>query len=199
MISEATGQQVSANPLGEALGIDAAGIDLLGDVFAEASASMGLDGRAIFERLRAGQTMGQALALPNGLRDLLYARAHQWFTIGRHDKAEGLFRTLCILDGSVADYWMGLGICLRLKSQWQQAHDAFQSASALRPDWAIPYFHALEAFIRQGDWASAGQAMQAYDARSQKGVPDTVRKEMVRFRTAIEFRQKSSDAGGGPA
>lgn len=196
--SAKAGKRVLDNPLGEALELDDAALDLLGDMFAETAAGIGLNGRAIFARLRAGESMGQALALPAGLKDLLYARAHQWFSIGRHEKAEGLFRTLSLLDGSVADHWLGLGICLRLKRQWEQAHSAFRSAAALRPDWAIPHFHAMESFIRQGDWQSARQSAQAFSERSQSNVPPALQKEAARFQAAIDMRL-NHPAAGGPA
>jgi hypothetical protein len=98
------------------LGVDDDELDLLEDFFVEAATAKGASGRKIFAKLRKGVALGQAFEFPAAAVEILYSRAHRWSALGRHDKAEPAFRALCIINGRSADFWTGLGICLRARS-----------------------------------------------------------------------------------
>ena len=65
------------------------------------------------EGLAAGKTIGQAIGLPPRATDLIYAQAYAQFNAGHPRRAQPLFAALCVLDGKIADHWLGLGVCLR--------------------------------------------------------------------------------------
>lgn len=163
--------------------------ETLSTLFEEALAGTGLEAGKILNSVGAGKGLAEALALPAGTSDLLYARAHQWFNIGRFDKAESLFLALCILYGEIADHWVGYGICQKINGKPQVAELAFETASHLRPDWAIPHFHRLDLTIRQGDFARAAQVLAAFDERANETVPQPILDEVTRFRTALLLRE----------
>lgn len=186
----ATAPRKPVNALGRALGLSQSETVAMGDLFVEVLGRFGLQGRPIFERMSQGQPLAQALEVPQGTADVLYARAHQWFSVGRRDKAESLFRALCVISGDVADHWLGYGICLKMRGLLPEAEQAFTTGAALRPDWAIPYFHLAEIFIRSGEWQRAQQAMAAFDNRLDEATPEPVIAEAERFRIAIALRSE---------
>ena len=183
----------AVSPLGQALGLNEQELETLGTVFNETTQSMGIDGAPIFAKLRQGESLGSALGLPPGLRELLYARAHRWFSFGRVDRAEPLFRALCILAEGSADHWVGYGVCLRLRDNLDQAEFAFATAARLRTDWAIPHFHALELALHRQRWADAQAHLALYNAWVSDDTPEAIRAEVGRFRAALALKQ----AGNG--
>jgi hypothetical protein len=191
-IAEAPPVEAAASPLGRMLGLDDRQVAALGVVFTEAARAMGLDGAPIFERLNQGQSLGRALAMPDGVGDLLYFRAHRWFSVGRADKAEPLFRTLCILDGSCADHWVGYGVCLRLRQSLDDADTAFEVAAKLRSDWAVPHFHALELAVHREQWDAATQRLARYDERATADIAEAIQAEVERLRSAVALKQDSA-------
>lgn len=180
------------DPLGQMLGLEAGEVDALEAVFTESARAMGIDGAKIFGRLREGQSLGQALAMPSGVGDLLYHRAYRWFSFGRIDKAEPLFRALCVLEGGKADYWIGYGVCLRLRENLDQAETAFETAARLRPEWAVPPFHALELAVHRESWQAASEQLARYDQRVTPDIPPAIPAEAERLRAAVALRK----AGG---
>lgn len=176
----------AASPIANSLGLNSGDIDLMDSLFCELMAALGIDGSPIFQRLRLGQSIGQALAIPETVIERIYARAHRWFAHGKVDKATALFRALCLLRDEDADFWLGYGVCLRVERQLHKAEKAFESAASLKPDWALPYFHMLELALHQKQWAQARAALLAYDARSDQQIPPEITSEIARLRVALE-------------
>ncbi|QJP15548.1 hypothetical protein G3545_18940 [Starkeya sp. ORNL1] len=182
---------LSESHLARTLGLDAGETAVLGKLFGAATAALGIEGGPIFERLSKGETLGGALALPAGTDEVLYARAHRWFAAGRPERAEPLFQALCLLDGTSADYWIGYGVCLKLRGAFTEAAMAFEIAGRLRPDWAMPDFHTLEIALRTGDFTAAAEHLKNFDAHAGAGdIPDAVRAEVSRWRVALEMRAR---------
>lgn len=160
----------------------------------------GVEAKGFFERLRAGESLGAALGIPPEILEVVYARAHRWFSVGKPDRAEPLFRALCIADGRVADYWVGLGVCLRMRKDWDSASLAFTVASSLRPDWAVPVFHACELALASGDIPAAGRQMKRLEAllsaeRAQVALPEAMLAETRRMARALRLRAGHAEAG----
>lgn len=183
----------SSGALGRAIGLDDAEVAQLGLLFGELAGSLGLDGTAVFGRLAAGQGIGQALAMPAHVCELIYARAHRWFAVGRIDRAEQLFRALCLLDDETADYQAGLGVCLRAGGHLAQAEGAFLSAARLRPAWAVPYLHLAELAIHQHQRERAASFLAACDSRAGDDVSPAIPEEAARLRAALDM---AAHAGG---
>lgn len=154
----------------------------------EALADQGINGGALFKRLGRGEGLAGALGLTPAILDALYARAHRWFAVGHPEKAEPLFRVLCVVDPALADYWTGHGICLRLLNQIEAARMAFQTAARLRPDWSVPAFHLCELSILRGDIGAASDHLARFKASADAQTPAQMRTEAARFERAIEFR-----------
>lgn len=131
----------------------------------------------------------EGLGLPRGSSEVLYARATQWFAVGRPDRAEPLFRMLCLLEGSVADHWVGHGVCLHLAEQTAAAGLAFRTAQTLRPEWAVPYFHLAAVAVRDRRWAEARTWLGRFRGAVDASVPETMQREAAR----LEVMARSGD------
>jgi tetratricopeptide (TPR) repeat protein len=171
-------------------GTDAA---LLEEICQDLLKQAGIDGARFFEGLREGQTFGAALGMTPEISELIYARAHRWFSIGRSDRAEPLFRALCIAEAGEADYWVGLGVCLRLRKEWDGAELAFAVASRLRPDWGVPVFHACELALVSGNLAAAQGRLDRFreligQQRLERPVPESMIAESNRLGRALRLR-----------
>lgn len=181
--------------LGRALGFAPEEVDLLGEIFVEVLGKSGIEAGPIFEKLKRGASLGEAIAVPAGVPRLLYARAHQWFAGGRPDRAESLFRTLCLIEGSKPDNWVGWGICLRIADRLDQAALAFATAASLAPQWPIPPVHQAELAIRRGDWNGARLALDRLDALGEDRLPGELKVEVARFRSALALRTERNARG----
>lgn len=165
------------------------------DAFSALAAPLGLEGRAIVDALSHGKTLSQALGLPPELNELLYSRAHGLFEAGRQDRAEPLFRALCALDGATADNWVGYGLCLRARGAEGEAELAFATATALRPDWAVPHFHAAQVALAQDRWMRAARHLAAFGERDGGQAPAGMRREAERQTRALALRFAAADGG----
>ncbi len=172
----------------EVADIDADLGDLLSYALAEIAAAKGVDTRRLSAGLANGTSLAQALDFPPSVTEILYARAHRWFSLGQYHRAELLFRALCLIDAGRADFWVGFGVCLRLRAALDEALRAFETAADLRPDWALPHFHALELLVRRGEWERAATALAAFEARIDDKVERATIVESARYKTAIEMR-----------
>jgi Flp pilus assembly protein TadD len=185
----------SSSPLGRAHGLSDAELEICGEFFARATQEAGMDGALVFERLKQGASLADAMSLPPRAIETLYARARQWIAVGRFDKAERLFRALVLLQSESADYWIGYGACLKQAGRRAEAAHAFSAASAIRPDWAIPHFHLLGLAIHAGDWAGARRELAAFDAAASSDIPAAIVAEAARIRAALATR---GDAPASP-
>jgi tetratricopeptide (TPR) repeat protein len=165
--------------------------ELLEQVCGEALGAAGLDAGRFFGRLRQGQSLGAALGLPPDVTEFIYARAHRWFVAGRPDRAEPLFRALCAADGGTADYWIGLGICLRLRGDYAGASLAFSMASSRRPDWAVPAFHAAELALQRRDRAAAEAEIRRFRQLSDAATPERMKEEISRMEQAVSAQKQA--------
>lgn len=194
------GPAPAATPLERMFGLDAEEEALLLRMLRDAVASEGLNADGFLGALAKGTPVAGALGLPPAVVEVLYARAHQWFTVGRPARAEPLFRALCFADGKVADFWIGHGVCLRLRDEFAGAEVAFSTAAGLSPSWAVPPFHLAELAMRRGDWTAAGRWLTAFSRAADADTPEAMRLEAGRLADALAIRQAAADAspaGGG--
>jgi hypothetical protein len=175
-------------PLAARLGLSDRQMALLGDLFAGAMRSCGIDGRAIFDRLAKGMPLAEALGVPPGVVRVLYARAYHLFNAGQHARAEAIFRSLCALDGRSSDHWLGFGICLRVREAFDEARLAFAVAAELRDRWAVPHFHLAELAMQLEAWPAARDELDLFGASIDHTTPAAMIVEAERLRSALDFR-----------
>jgi tetratricopeptide (TPR) repeat protein len=182
----------ASTPLARTLAIGDAELAALGTLF-EASVQTRIDGAtAAFSRIAGGQSIARALRVPEAAIEFLYGRAHKWFAAGRFDRAEAIFRTLCIIAPDTAEFRVGLGVCLRRREAWLESLDAFEIAARMRPAWAVPRFHKLELLTRRQAWDQAVAELQAFEARSGAEVPPGFVHAAARYRYALELHRPAN-------
>ncbi|MBB3950337.1 hypothetical protein [Aureimonas jatrophae] len=181
------GRALQSSSLGAVFALDAAESALLLELVGETLRAEGIEPSTILSALARGQGIGASLGLSANSLEVLYARAHGWFHIDRLDRAEALFRVLCIADGSVADYWIGHGVCLRARDDVAGALIAFQMAAVLRPDWAVCQFHLASLAVRRRDAAATAVALNRFEALANVDTPSAMRTEAKRLRAAIDL------------
>jgi hypothetical protein len=194
MTTEAADEHGSESPVGTLFDLPAADAALLEETCRDLLRQAGVDGERFFEGLRQGRTFGAALGMTPEISELIYARAHRWFSIGRPDRAEPLFRALCIAQARDADCWVGLGVCLRLREDRAGAELAFAVSSRLRPDWAVPVFHACELALMSGDLAAAQALLDRFRElvgrqRPESPIPERMIAESERLGRALRLRR----------
>ncbi|KAB0676864.1 hypothetical protein [Aureimonas leprariae] len=194
--STGTAASPGGSVLGSLFGLDADEAAVLADLVREGASAGGLDGARLAAALDEGRPLGAALGLPPALSEILYARAHRWFEAGRPERAEPLFRALCTLDGTVADYWIGLGICLRLAERLDLAELAFATAIRLQPDWPLPLFHLAELLARCGRLAEARDALARFERLSAAAGDATLKPEAERLAAVLAAHRAGSSSRG---
>jgi tetratricopeptide (TPR) repeat protein len=179
--------------LAESLGVEDDDLDLLEDFFIQATAPKSLPGGKIFTALKKGASFGKALGISNDMVEFLYARAHRWVAVARYERAEPIFRTLCIVDANAADFWVGLGICLQARSAWDEALAAFVAASEKKPQWEIPHFHALDLCIRRKDWVKATAELAAFEKKADKETHSAIVAEVNKYKKVLQLQAQRSN------
>jgi tetratricopeptide (TPR) repeat protein len=177
----------------ESLGIEDDDLDLLEDIFVQATAAKSLPGDKIFAALKRGDSFGKALGISNDMIEFLYARAHRWVAVAQYGRAEPIFRALCIADPSSADFWVALGICLRARSAWGEALAAFETASEKKPQWEIPHFHALDLCVRRKDWAKAATELAAFEKKADNETHSAIVAEVNKYKKALQLQAQRSN------
>ncbi|MEI2384512.1 tetratricopeptide repeat protein [Breoghania sp. JC706] len=182
-----TSPETAARAAGGLAGLQGAALALLETLFARSLQPLGINGEAVFRRLAETGSIGGALGLDEAMLEALYARAYQYLRLGQVARAEEVFRTLCALDGTSPDHWLGFGICLRARENFAQALDAFDRAAERDPASAAPHFHTLEAFIRAGRWQEARAALERFDAAAPDAASAYLSEAVMPFRKALEI------------
>lgn len=142
--------------------------------------------RNLLAALRDDRPLAEGLGLPTGASEVLYARATQWFGVGRPERAEPLFRILCLIEGGSADFWVGHGVCLHLTDRVEAARLAFETAARLRPDWALPHVHLAAVALRDRRRDQARRALERFRALADDSVPDAMHGEARRLSAMID-------------
>lgn len=172
-----------------ALGLSADATKMAGQIFAACTAKLGIDGDKVFQSLVTTGSFKTALGVTDAAIEGLYGRAHQQFQIGQYDRAEEIFRTLCALDRSRSDFWLGLGICYRVRGDDDAAMRMFDRAATLVPSDAVPQFHRFNVFMLQENWAEAAKACALFEANSDGSAHDNIMKSFTKLKTALEMRR----------
>ncbi|MEL6840623.1 MAG: hypothetical protein AAFP85_15125 [Pseudomonadota bacterium] len=171
------------------LGLSPDATKVAAQVFAACTEKLGIDGAKIFQSFVQTGSFKTALGVTDAAIEGLYGRAHQQFLIGQYDRAEEIFRTLCALDRSRSDFWLGLGICYRVRGDDNAAMRMFEKAATLVPTDPIPHFHRFDVFMRQENWDAAAKACALFEAKRDGTEHDNIAKSFLKLKTALEMRR----------
>ena len=93
--------------------------------------------------IRNGKTLGELKGLTRDQLETIYAMAYSVYSSGDYEKALKIFRFLCFFDHLEKKYWLGLGGCLQMLKEYEQAIEAYSNTMMLDSDNpAIPLLAA---------------------------------------------------------
>jgi len=179
--------------LGSRFGLSEDEIACARSVFIEFMKDYSIDAGAIFDSIARGHSLAEALALPDGTCDFLYASAYRWLSIGNYNKAEPLFRILCLISGGESDYWIGYALCLREHRIWDGVEQCLSIAESISPERAVSHFYRVESLILQEKWEEAKSAFETFEKHINSnspggGLSKAMLYEAERMRTALSMR-----------
>lgn len=97
----------------------------LPDVSAEDLAEITID------FIRNGKTLSELKGLTHDQLETIYAMAYSVYSSGDYEKALKIFRFLCFFDHLEKNYWLGLGGCLQMLKEYEQAIEAYSNSMML--------------------------------------------------------------------
>lgn len=113
--------------------------------------------------LAEGYSLRDLKGLTDGEMEAVYSMAYNFFTTGRMDDADKVFRFLVLMDHTCAKYWIGLGAVQQVKRDFKNAITSYSYASFLDIANPKPQFHAAECFLAIGDKDNALSAIAALE------------------------------------
>jgi len=92
---------------------------------------------------------------------VLYSLAFNLYQNGDYDQAKMIFHQLVLSKPLKQRYWLGLGACLQLEKQFEEALKAWGMASILDGHDPTPHFHAAECNFALNDYEQGWEALKA--------------------------------------
>ncbi|QLH36287.1 MAG: SycD/LcrH family type III secretion system chaperone [Parachlamydiaceae bacterium] len=90
----------------------------------------------------------------------VYARAYNFYQVGRYSEAAQIFRVLMMLNGSETKYVLGLAACFQMLKEYKDAADIYTFCTLIDPQNPIPYYHMSDCFMNLKDIPSAKVALK---------------------------------------
>ncbi len=169
-------------------GLNTQELDACQKLLQQISPDLDVDVAEIFDRVRAGKSLVQAMNLPDQTVDLLYAQALARFNAGDSHTAIPLFNALTLLAPQVRDHWLGLGICSRVLNKLPIAKLTFETAINISPQTAAPRFHLCEVLCQMKEWDGAKEQAAAFAQLPETPEKKSLSSEMKRLQTVIEVQ-----------
>ena len=127
------------------------------------------------QMLKLGTTTLKAVrGISDAEMDAAYALAHDYYSTGRYDDADTLFRFLTTFDHLNGKYWLGMGAVHQVKKRYREAVQAYALVAAIDDAKNVnASFHAAECFLALGDRVNAASAIahvrQYADPKTERG------------------------------
>ncbi|WP_420420497.1 SycD/LcrH family type III secretion system chaperone [Simkania sp.] len=113
----------------------------------------------IGERIQNDQPLNKDFS--NKDLSVLYTLAYNLYQSGDYDQAKEIFHQLVLSKPLKQKYWLGLGACLQLEKQYEEALKAWGMASILDGYDPLPHFHAAECNFALNDFEQGCEALKA--------------------------------------
>lgn len=124
-----------------------------------------VSGEKIVDMARAFIEEGGTIGMVRGFSDTdleeFYSAAYALYDHGKYEKAQTLFRFLCLHDHLRKRNWMGFGATCQVQQKFNDAVTAYSVAVMLdhRDPW--PHLHAGECYMSVRNWGDARNALRA--------------------------------------
>ena len=108
-------------------------------------------------------TIREIKGITNSEMEAVYSMGYSFYTTGRYQDAEKVFRFLVLFDHFEKKYWTGLGAVYQVQKRYNEAITAYGYASFLDLKNPKPQYLAAECFAALGDRENALSALSALE------------------------------------
>ena len=108
-------------------------------------------------------TIRELKGITDAEMEAIYSMGYSFYTTGRFDDAEKVFRFLVLFDHLNPRYWTGLGAVQQVKKLYGDAVTSYGYASFLDLENPKPQFFAAECFLAMGDKDNALSCLAALE------------------------------------
>jgi type III secretion system low calcium response chaperone LcrH/SycD len=122
----------------------------------------------IAEHYQKGGTLGDLRGLTDNHYEILYAKAHQLYSLEQYEDAGKVFGFLATNNPYDLRFMMGLGACLQMQGKWEDAIGSYTMCVALDMDNPLPVFHVAECLSALGQAEDAKEMLSAVVQRAKK-------------------------------
>ena len=120
--------------------------------------------------IRQGASVGDLLGVDSEKLEILYALAYSLYNSEKYADAEKIFRALCVYDGTVPKFWLGLGGCVENLKRFDEAAQIYALGSVMSglqdPE---PMFFAAICFLKGGKKAEAIETLEYIEIMGREG------------------------------
>ena len=108
-------------------------------------------------------TVRELKGITDSEMEAIYSLGYSFYTTGRYEDAEKVFRFLVLFDHLNQKYWTGLGAVYQVEKRYSEAITAYGYASFLDLKNPKPQYFAAECFAALGDKSNALSAIAALE------------------------------------
>ncbi len=108
-------------------------------------------------------TIRELKGITDAEMEAIYSMGYSFYTTGRYEDAEKVFRFLVLFDHLEKKYWTGMGAVYQVQKRYQEAITAYGYASFLDLKNPKPQYFAAECFAAMGDKDNALSALAALE------------------------------------
>lgn len=126
------------------------------DIGKEAGAELLDEISAMTENLlKKGMPPKEAFNISDEKIEAIYANAYRLYNSGKYEEAGYLFRLLMLVEPTESKHAIGLGACLHLLKEYENAAQTYILAGIMDPENPVPHYHASDCYLQMRDKASA--------------------------------------------
>lgn len=96
-----------------------------------------------------------ALRLSDEVMEGIYGYAYNLYNRGLYSEAANIFRLLMMLDYSENKYMMGLGACLHMLKEYENAIGVYTMVSLMGDQNPLPHYHCADCYLKLDDATDA--------------------------------------------
>ncbi len=97
----------------------------------------------------------KSLGIDKNSEKQFYAKAYQLYQSGKYREAQNLFVTLTVFNQGEPSYMMGLGACVYMLKEYDQAARIYIKCGLIDPSNPMPYYYASNCYWKKNDAPSA--------------------------------------------
>jgi type III secretion system low calcium response chaperone LcrH/SycD len=122
----------------------------------------------IGEHFQKGGTLGDLRGFTDSHYELMYAKAHQLYTLEQYEEAGKVFGFLATNNPYDLRFMMGLGAALQMQGKYADAIGSYTMCIALDMQNPVPVFHVAECLSALGQTDDAKEMLAAVVERASQ-------------------------------